>query len=429
MEQMIVNGGKQLRGRVHISGAKNAALPLMACSLLTDESLILERLPKLSDVRQMELLLNQHGVDIFVDRYTDALCELRLQRLESCRAPYEIVKKMRASILVLGPLVARHGRAEVSIPGGCAIGTRPVNVHIEGLRALGAEVHLDQGYICAEAPNGLTGAEITLPVASVTGTENLVMAAALARGTTILKNAAREPEVANLCECLVAMGARITGIGSSTLTLEGVPSLHGAKVRVIPDRIEAATYAVAAAITHGDLDLEGVQMSHLSCFWEALRKAGASVEPVTNEDIPTSVRVHLPGELWGVDVMTEPYPGFPTDAQAQFMALMTLCQGAALITETIFENRFMHVLELCRLNADITVHHASALVRGKSELVGAPVMATDLRASVSLILAGLAAKGETIVQRIYHIDRGYEQVEEKLRACGADIERVQQKAA
>lgn len=421
MDKIWIRGGKTLRGVIPISGAKNAALPLMACALLTDKPLILGNVPDLSDIRQMLLLLEQHGVEIGQNGHEYSL---HARALRSCRAPYEIVSKMRASILVLGPLLARYGKAEVSLPGGCAIGTRPVNVHIEGMRALGAEVGISEGYIYATAPRGLTGAEITLPVISVTGTENLLMAAVLARGRTVLKNVAREPEVCNLAECLQAMGAHISGIGTDTLEIEGRESLDGASFPVMPDRIEAATYAVASAITHGDAILDGVHMEHLSSFWSHFRKAGVEVTDLSPDQVYTRVRVRMDQDIQGEDIMTEPYPGFPTDLQAQFMAFMTLCRGASMITETIFENRFMHVLELCRMNADITIHTSSALVRGVPRLIGAPVMATDLRASVSLILAGLAAEGETTVQRIYHIDRGYEHIEQKLQECGAEVDRI-----
>lgn len=425
MEKMIVIGGKRLQGVISISGAKNAALPLMASSILTDQKLTLTNIPQLSDIAQMERLLAQHGVDISWNRAQKS-CTLQAKNITNITAPYEIVSKMRASILVLGPLVARYGKAIVSLPGGCAIGTRPVNVHIDGLSALGAKIHITGGYIYAETSSeGLIGTEITIPVVSVTGSENLIMASVLAKGQTVLKNVAREPEVCNLAYCLVAMGAKIEGIGTDTLTIQGVESLHEATYGVIPDRIEAATYAVAGAITYGDIILDGVCVSHLSSFWTHMKRAGVQIENLSPADQELAkVRVCMDQDLLGVDVMTEPYPGFPTDVQAQFMALMTICKGASMITETIFENRFMHVLELCRMSADITVHKSSALVRGVKRLIGAPIMATDLRASVSLILAGLAAEGETTVQRIYHIDRGYESIEQKLQACGAVVERV-----
>ncbi|MDX1580520.1 MAG: UDP-N-acetylglucosamine 1-carboxyvinyltransferase, partial [Alphaproteobacteria bacterium] len=334
-------------------------------------------------------------------------------------APYDIVRKMRASVLVLGPLLARLGEAEVSLPGGCAIGTRPIDLHLKALEQMGAEIKLMDGYVHATAPEGLKGATIRFPFVSVGATENTLMAASLAEGTTILENAAREPEISDLANCLVAMGANIAGIGTECLVVQGVSALHKASHSVIPDRIEAGTYAVAAAITGGDITLERVEPKHLGAVIEALGKAGVNVVPENS-----ALRVsHPTGHCRGFDVVSQPYPGFPTDMQAQFMALMAVADGASLITETIFENRFMHVPELSRMGADVTVHGGSAMVRGTREMTGAPVMATDLRASVSLVLAGLAAKGETIVNRVYHLDRGYERLEEKLRAVGADIDR------
>lgn len=421
MKKIVIEGGTALQGRVEISGAKNATLPLMAAALLTDEPLVLKNIPHLSDIERMKELLDGLGVILSLPE-DDRTVVLQAETLTSTLAPYEIVSKMRASILVLGPLLARCHQAEVSLPGGCAIGARPVNVHLEGLRLLGAEVEVENGYIRGRAPNGLKGATIVMPVVSVTGTENLIMAATLAEGTTVLKNAAKEPEVCDLVRCLQAMGAKIAGMGTDTLTIEGCARLKGTRYSVLPDRIEAATYAVAAALTHGDLWLDNVVYDDLLSFWAHLAKAGAVVERKKG-DFYDAVRVSMPSDISGVDVMTEPFPGFPTDIQAQFMAFMTLCKGAAMITETIFENRFMHVPELCRMSADITIHKTSALVRGVSQLVGAHVMATDLRASVSLILAGLVAKGTTTVHRVYHIDRGYEQIEMKLRRCGAVIER------
>jgi UDP-N-acetylglucosamine 1-carboxyvinyltransferase len=334
---------------------------------------------------------------------------------------------MRASILVLGPLLARCHQAKVSFPGGCAIGSRPVNLHIESLRCLGADINVENGYICATAPKtGLVGAEIALPLVTVTGTENILMAAVLAKGQTIIKNAAKEPEVRDLALCLRAMGAKIEGIGTDTLQITGVERLNGATHCLISDRIEAATYAVASAITHGDIVLQNVVFSDLFTFWKHLMKAGATVEELPSSTHPSfsDVRITMDSDIHSVDVMTEPYPGYPTDAQAQMMALMTLGTGASMITETIFENRLMHVPELCRMSADITVHRTSVLVRGVKTLSGARVMATDLRASVSLILAGLAAKGTTLIQRVYHIDRGYENIEQKLAKCHAIIERI-----
>jgi UDP-N-acetylglucosamine 1-carboxyvinyltransferase len=346
--------------------------------------------------------------------------ELTAGKLTSSRAPYDLVRKMRAGVLVLGPLVARAGEAEVSLPGGCAIGTRPVDLHLKGLEQLGAAIELQDGYIHARAPQGLTGAEIVFPTVSVGATENLMMAAALAKGETRLVNAAREPEIADLAACLIRMGAAITGLGSDTLVIYGVDRLHGARHAVIPDRIEAGTYAMAAAITDGHLNLVGAKPEHLRTVLEALAQAGVEISE-TNRGL--SVK-RANGRLSGVDVMTEPFPGFPTDLQAQMMALMATAEGASMITESIFENRFMHVPELMRMGANINVHGASALVRGQAGLTGAPVMATDLRASVSLVLAGLVAEGETLINRVYHLDRGYELLEEKLSACGADIERI-----
>ncbi|MEE8535770.1 MAG: UDP-N-acetylglucosamine 1-carboxyvinyltransferase, partial [Kiloniellales bacterium] len=346
--------------------------------------------------------------------------ELTAGEIANTRAPYDLVRQMRASVLVLGPILARQGHVEVSLPGGCAIGTRPINLHLEGLALLGAEIDLRDGYVHARAPHGLRGAEVLFPAASVGATENLMMAATLARGETRLCSAAREPEVVDLAECLIKMGARIEGLGSDTLVIQGVERLHGAEHRVIPDRIETGTYALAAAITGGEVELLGAQAGHLRAVIEILNRAGVSV---TETDRGLRVK-RANAWLEGVDVLTEPFPGFPTDLQAQIMALMSVAEGAAMITESIFENRFMHVPELCRMGANINVHGASAMVRGRSSLTGAEVMATDLRASVSLVLAALAAQGETLVNRVYHLDRGYERVEGKLAACGADIERI-----
>ncbi|MCK5620690.1 MAG: UDP-N-acetylglucosamine 1-carboxyvinyltransferase, partial [Alphaproteobacteria bacterium] len=332
---------------------------------------------------------------------------------------YELVKTMRASILVLGPLLSRHGEALVSLPGGCAIGTRPVDLHLKGLEALGAEIELANGYVHARAPKGLAGGHYVFPFVSVGATENLVMAASLAKGESTLVNAAREPEVADLAKCLVGMGAKIEGIGTDTLTIQGVPALHATEHRVVADRIETGTFAMAAAATGGELELVGAELSIIDSVAEALDKAGVEIVETEN-----GLKVRRRNGLVGVDVMTEPYPGFPTDMQAQMMALMSIAEGASMITETIFENRFMHVPELARMGANINVHQSSAMVRGTKKLTGAPVMATDLRASVSLVIAGLAAEGETVINRVYHIDRGYERIEEKLKACGADIERV-----
>ncbi len=421
MDQMRIRGGRPLTGQIPVSGAKNAALPLLTACLLTDETLVLENVPQLADIATMANLLGQHGVDIGLAEAKGPGHQVSLtaKTISNTTAPYELVRKMRASILVLGPLVARCGQAKGSLPGGCAIGTRPVDVHIAALEQMGAEIKLDDGYMYASAPNGLHGAEIIFPTVTVTGTENILMAATLAKGETVLVNAAREPEVSDLAECLKAMGAKIEGIGTDHLRISGVDRLHAAKHRVIADRIEAGTFAMAAAITGGDLELIGLRPDTLTTVFKTLAKAGVVSQPTEN-----GVRVTAKERVKGIDVMTEPFPGFPTDLQAQFMALMCTANGASMITETIFENRFMHVPELARMGANITVHGSSALVRGVERLKGAPVMATDLRASVSLVLAGLAAEGDTMLSRIYHLDRGYERLEEKLGACGATIERI-----
>jgi UDP-N-acetylglucosamine 1-carboxyvinyltransferase len=418
MDRIRIRGGRTLSGTVPISGAKNAALPLLAAGLLSDGPLTLENVPDLADVPTMAALLRQHGLAVAHDaaarRVTISGAASNLE------APYDLVRKMRASVLVLGPLLARHGEARVSLPGGCAIGTRPVDLHLKGLEQMGAAITLEGGYINARAPaGGLVGARILFNQVSVGATENLLMAAVLARGTSELVNAAREPEIGDLAECLCRMGAQVEGIGTDHLRIEGVPALGPATHPILPDRIEAATYACAAAITGGELHLEGARLPHLGTAARVLREAGVDVAE-TN----TGVKVCRLNGLHGTDVMTEPFPGFATDLQAQFMALMCVADGASMITETIFENRFMHVPELNRMGARINFHGASAIVRGVPQLSGAPVMATDLRASVSLVLAGLAAKGETIVNRVYHLDRGYERVEAKLAAVGADIERL-----
>jgi len=426
MDRIRINGGTPLQGEIAIGGAKNAALILMAASLLTDETLSLSNVPHLADIATMANLLAEFGVEIAMDGgaadggHQGRVFDLKATDIANTTAPYDLVRKMRASVLVLGPLLAREGHARVSLPGGCAIGTRPVDLHLRALEQMGAEIELAEGYIDARAEGGLEGAHIVFPMVTVGGTENLLMAASLAKGTTVLANAAREPEVGDLANCLVAMGARIEGIGTDTLTIEGVERLHGASHRVLPDRIETGTYAAAAAITGGTLVLKGTRVDLIDSVVDILSKAG--VETTETDD---GIRVcRANGPLHGVDLMTKPFPGFPTDMQAQFMALMAVSDGASMITETIFENRFMHVPELTRMGADINVHGASAIVRGVPKLSGAPVMATDLRASVSLVLAGLAAEGETMVNRVYHLDRGYERLEQKLAACGADIERV-----
>ena len=426
MDRIRVSGGIPLHGTIPIGGAKNASLPLMAASLLTDGTLTLSNLPHMVDISTMAHLLAELGVEIGMNGNaagggnTGRVLELTAGALAGTTAPYDLVRKMRASILVLGPLLARHGKARVSLPGGCAIGTRPVDLHLEALSRLGADIALDQGYIEAAAPRGLRGAHIVFPMVTVGGTENVLMAAALAEGETVIANAAREPEVADLARCLAAMGARIDGIGTDTLRVRGVASLRGTQYEVVPDRIETGTYMMAVAITGGDVELSGGRLDLIGSVADTL--AGAGVEIA---ETAAGLRVtRAGGGLKGVDAMTEPFPGFPTDMQAQWMALMAVADGASMITETVFENRFMHVPELCRMGANINVHRTSAIVRGVSRLSGAEVMATDLRASVSLVLAGLAAEGETVINRVYHLDRGYERLEEKLAACGAAIERI-----
>ena len=426
MDKIRIRGGRRLEGVIPISGAKNAALPLMAASLLSEETLTLSNLPHLADISTLANLLVQLGGTLKMDGeakggHSGRVLSLQAGEITRTTAPYDLVRQMRASILVLGPLLARRGRARVSQPGGCAIGNRPVDLHLKGLAQLGAEIELSKGYINATAPRGLSGAHVIFPTVSVGATENLMMAACLADGETVLTNAAREPEVTDLGRCLLAMGADINGIGTDTVTIRGVPALAGAAHAVVPDRIEMGTYAIAAAITDGDIELAGGRLDLVEALAEVLTGAG-----VTVAQSEAGLRVaRNDGRLHGADVTTEPYPGFPTDLQAQVMALMATAEGASMITESIFENRFMHVSELCRMGADITVHGAAAMVRGVPRLAGAPVMATDLRASVSLVLAGLAAEGETIVNRVYHLDRGYERLEEKLAACGADIERIE----
>jgi UDP-N-acetylglucosamine 1-carboxyvinyltransferase len=423
MDKICIRGGVPLEGVIPIGGAKNAALPLMAASLLTSETLTLENVPALADIATMANLLVQHGVAVSrggPGADGGHLLELSAGHITSSTAPYDLVRKMRASVLVLGPLVARCGRARVSLPGGCAIGTRPVDLHIRGLQRLGAEVELREGYIDARAPKGLHGAEIAFPAVSVGATENLLMAATLAEGESLLINAAREPEITDLANCLVAMGARIEGIGTDRLRVDGVPRLHGTTHSIIPDRIETGTYIMAAAATDGEVTLTNARLDLVASVVRMLENAGVEVSESGDGLIVRRRAEHL----CGADIMTEPYPGFPTDLQAQVMALLAIANGSSMITETIFENRFMHVPELARMGANITVHRASALVRGVPKLLGAPVMATDLRASVSLVVAGLVASGETVINRVYHLDRGYERLEEKLAACGARIERL-----
>lgn len=415
MDRLKIDGGVPLTGEIAISGAKNAALPLMAAGLVTDGTLRLTNVPELVDTRSMEVLLANHGLEVARDGDRVTMSG----DVTNIDAPYDLVRKMRASILVLGPLLARHGQARVSLPGGCAIGTRPVDLHIRAMQALGAIVELADGYIQARAPDGLTGARVVFPMVSVGATENALIAASLAKGTSELVNAAREPEISDLAECLIAMGARISGHGTDTIRVEGVDRLGDATHAVIPDRIEAGTFAIAALITGGDLTLTGSRPRHLDSLLDILRETGASI--TADED---SMRVVANGATRAADITTDPFPGFPTDLQAQFMALMCLADGSSRISETVFENRFMHVPELMRMGADIQVDGGVAMVRGQSSLTPAPVMATDLRASVSLVLAALATEGTTEVSRIYHLDRGYADLEAKLGKCGARMERV-----
>ena len=430
MDRIRIVGGRELAGTIPISGAKNAALPLMIAAMMTGDTLTLENVPHLADVEQLIRILGNHGVDYSVNGKRDhqngngggysRTINFTARDIVDTTAPYELVSKMRASFWVIGPLLARMGEARVSLPGGCAIGTRPVDLFIDGLQALGADIDVDNGYVVAKAKNRLKGNRYTFPKVSVGATHVLMMAAALARGETVLENAAREPEVVNLAECLNAMGAKIHGAGTATITIDGVDQLHGASVRVIPDRIETGTYAMAVAMAGGDVLLKDAQPDLLQNALDVIAQTGAEITP-TNEGI----RVKRNGAgISPVDVTTEPFPGFPTDLQAQFMGLMTKAKGKSRITETIFENRFMHVQELARLGAHITLSGQTAIVEGVSKLKGAPVMATDLRASVSLVIAGLAAEGETTVNRIYHLDRGFERLEDKLSGCGAVIERI-----
>ena len=414
MDKFVIHGGRPLKGKVVISGAKNAALPMLAASLLTPEPITYHHVPALQDIVTIKRLLSDLGVAF---NGSDPLTA-QAAVIKSYYAPYELVRTMRASILVLGPLVARVGKAVVSLPGGCAIGARPVDLHLKGLTQMGAEIRLERGYIHAEAKN-LKGTEIYLDIPTVTGTENLMMAACLAKGETIIRNAACEPEVEALAKMLKQMGAEIEGEGTDVLRIRGVEALHGTECTIIPDRIEAGTYMVAAGITGGEIYIVNCCLEHMAAVVDKLQQAGLIIEKKGNE-----VRVKAPAVIKSTDITTLPYPGFPTDMQAQFMALMCLGDGVSVITEKIFENRFMHVLELKRLGADIKIDGPSAIVKGVKELLGAPVMATDLRASASLVLAGLAAKGTTEVLRIYHLDRGYVRMEEKLKALGADIERV-----
>ncbi len=424
MDSILIRGGRPLHGTLPISGAKNSALTLLPCALLTDEPLTLRNLPRLADVDGFGHLLNELGVSTAIEgtkpQEFGRVLTARAGRITSTTAPYDIVRKMRASILVLGPLLARAGEATVSLPGGCAIGNRPIDLHLKALEALGATIELASGYVRASAPGGrLPGGEYRFPVVSVGATENALMAAVLASGTSVLSNCAREPEIVDLCQCLNAMGARIRDVGRGQLTVEGVDRLHGTTYAVMPDRIEAGSYACAAAITGGDVVLAGARADDMRATLDALTEAGVTVEE-TNE----GVRVAAANGLRPVRLTTAPFPGFATDMQAQFMAMLTQAEGASVLTETIFENRYMHVPELARMGADVAVDGRTAVVTGPTPLKGAPVMATDLRASMSLIIAGLAAEGETTVARVYHLDRGYERLEEKLQAVGGDVERV-----
>jgi len=427
MDKIRIVGGQKLNGIIPISGAKNAALPLMIASLLTPETLTLENVPRLADVNLLMRILSNHGVDTMINgkrpgeqMTTGQTMHLSAKYISDTLAPYDLVSKMRASFWVIAPLLARMGQAKVSLPGGCAIGTRPVDLLLMVLEKLGAKVDIQAGYVLTEAKTGLRGADITFDKVTVGGTHTALMAASLAKGTTVLHNAAREPEVADLAECLNKMGAKIHGAGTSTVEIEGVSELHGTTHSVLPDRIETGTYAMAVAMTGGDVLLEGTRRDLLEDAFATLEKAGATITQ-TNE----GVRVQRNGGgIHAVNITTEPFPGFPTDLQAQFMALMTKADGISRISETIFENRFMHVQELARFGANIKVHGDTAIVEGVGKLTGAPVMATDLRASVSLVIAALAAEGETMVNRVYHLDRGFERLEEKLGRCGAIIERI-----
>ena len=427
MDRIRIVGGNRLNGSIPISGAKNAALPLMIASLLTDDMLVLDNVPRLADVMMLKRILGNHGVDVTVagrragvDPLAGETLHLSARTIVDTTAPYELVSKMRASFWVIGPLLARCHEATVSLPGGCAIGTRPVDFFIDGLKALGAEIEVSRGYVIAKAPGGLKGGRVKFPWVSVGATHVVMMAATLANGETVIENAACEPEVVDVGNCLIAMGAKIEGLGTHTIRIQGVPRLSGARHAVVADRIEAGTYAMAVAMTGGDVVLEGVSEDLLPTALDVLRQAGAEVT-ATNEGL----RIRRNGgDIQPVDVTTDPFPGFPTDLQAQLMALMTRAKGTSHITETIFENRFMHVQELARLGADIRLDGQKATVVGVERLTGAPVMATDLRASVSLVIAALAAEGETTVNRVYHLDRGFERLEEKLGRCGAQIERI-----
>ncbi len=427
MDRISISGGRRLNGTIPISGAKNAALPLIIASLLTSDRLTLKNVPNLADVNLLTRILRNHGLDLTIDGkradpspYLGETIHLSARDIVDTTAPYELVSRMRASFWVLGPLLARCGQARVSMPGGCAIGTRPVDLHLMGMKALGAEIDIDGGYVVAKAPKGLHGARVTFPKVSVGATHNVMMAAALAKGETVIENAAREPEIGDVAECLTKMGAKIEGIGTGTLHIQGASRLEGTVHTVLPDRIETGTYAFAVAAAGGDVELRGARKSLLETAFAALEKTGVSV---TETD--TGVRVaRNGGTLEPITIETQPFPGFPTDLQAQLMALMTKANGTSTIRETIFENRFMHVQELARLGADIQLQGDTATVKGVKALRGAQVMATDLRASVSLVIAGLMAEGQTTINRVYHLDRGFERLEQKLSGCGANIERI-----
>jgi UDP-N-acetylglucosamine 1-carboxyvinyltransferase len=427
MDRMSIVGGKPLNGTIPISGAKNAALPLLIASLLTSDRLTLKNVPNLADVSLLTRILRNHGLDLTIDGkradpspHLGETFHLTARDIVDTTAPYELVSRMRASFWVLGPLLARCGEARVSMPGGCAIGTRPVDLHLMGMKALGAELNIDGGYVVAKAPRGLRGARISFPKVSVGATHNVMMAAALAKGETVLENAAREPEVGDVAKCLIKMGVQIEGVGTSTLRIQGRSRLEGAVHTVLPDRIETGTFAFAVAAAGGEVELQGARKGLLESAFAALESTG-----VTITETPKGVRIARNGrDLKPIDIETQPYPGFPTDLQAQLMALMTRAKGTSVIRETIFENRFMHVQELARLGADIQLQGDTATVRGVATLRGAQVMATDLRASVSLVIAGLMAKGKTTINRVYHLDRGFERLEQKLSGCGANIERL-----
>ncbi|MBX9588646.1 MAG: UDP-N-acetylglucosamine 1-carboxyvinyltransferase [Hyphomonadaceae bacterium] len=427
MDRISISGGRRLNGTIPISGAKNAALPLIIASLLTSDRLTLKNVPNLADVNLLTRILRNHGLDLTIDGkradpspYIGETMHLSARDIVDTTAPYELVSRMRASFWVLGPLLARCGEARVSMPGGCAIGTRPVDLHLMGMKALGAEIDIDGGYVVARAPRGLSGARIAFPKVSVGATHNVMMAAALAKGETVIENAAREPEIGDVAECLTKMGARIEGIGTSTLRIQGASRLEGAVHTVLPDRIETGTYAFAVAAAGGEVELTGARKHLLETAFAALERTGVSIT-----ETETGVRiVRTSGALEPIAIETQPFPGFPTDLQAQLMALMTKANGTSTIRETIFENRFMHVQELVRLGADIQLQGDTATVKGVKTLRGAQVMATDLRASVSLVIAGLMAEGQTTINRVYHLDRGFERLEQKLSGCGANIERI-----